>query len=162
MANVIGSESFMPHLEGWLHKAEQRNAEYLTVNRAGIPLVFRNYTRKLYRCMIVDDEFIERIKSGKVVLDKHTSWTKDERIAQKSTDDSLYTFGNNNRHKILVSKIFPQRDQIFDIDAFISFMGIKQLGVLGYDSKLLDIASKEKSVIISKGISISRTDYQFI
>lgn len=112
--------------------------------------------------MIVDDEFVDRIKAGKVVFDKHTSWSKDERMARKFIDDPSYSIGSEGRHKIMLSKTFIPRDQIFDIDSFISFMGVKQLGVLGYDETNLDSASKEKEVIISKGISLMRTDYQFI
>lgn len=112
--------------------------------------------------MVVDDEFVERIKAGKVVLDKHTSWSKDERMARKFIDDPSYSIGNKGRHKIMLAKVIPSRDQIFDIDAFVLFMGVKQLEVLGYDETNLDSASKEKEVIISKGISLLRTDYQFI
>lgn len=162
MANIIGTERFKEHLEGWLFKNNQKNADFLLSNRSDIPQMFRNYSRKLYRGMKVDEEFLEKLKNGKHTFDKHTSWSKDEKVARKFVDDPAYSLGGKGNHKIIFTKTFQPREQIFDIDAFVLFMGKDQLEILGYDETNLDSAIKEKEVLISKGISVSRTDYKFL
>lgn len=160
--NIIGTEKFKENLEDWLFKSDQKNAEYLYSNRNGIPQIFRNYTKRLYRGLKVNEEFLEKLKTKAYILEKHTSWTKDEKMARRFIDDPAYSFRGRGDIKIIISKIFPTRDQIFDIDAFVLFMGKEQLEMLGYDETNLDSAFKEKEVLVSKGVSIARTDYTFI
>ncbi len=162
MANIIGTERFKDNLEGWLFKNDQKNADFLASNKNDIPQMFRSYPRKLYRGMKVTEEFLEKLKNGRYIFDKHTSWSKEEKVAKKFVDDPAYSLGGKGEHKIILIKTFQSRDQIFDIDSFVLFMGKDQLEVLGYDDTNLDSAIKEKEVIISKGISVTRTDYKFI
>ena len=160
--NIIGTERFKENLEAWVLKSDERNAEYLNSLKTYIPQIFRNYTKKLYRGMKVDESFLDKIRSDRYMFDKHTSWSKDENIAKKFVADPAYSLNSKGSHKILVTKTFQSRDIIFDIDAFVLFMGKKQLEMFGYDEINLDSMTKEKEVLISKGISISRTDYTFI
>lgn len=161
--HILGSEKFRASLEDWLFKNDQRAADFLYQNRAGIPTQFKNYPRKLYRGMTVGNEFIDQAAKGRYVFDKHTSWTKDASIAKRFINDPAFAIGRGDQsYKILITKVLPPRDLIFDIDGFVAFMGIKQLEVLGYDETNVDSALKEKEVLIAKGVTITRADYNII
>jgi hypothetical protein len=162
---IIGTEGFRKNLDDWLFKNDQTNANFLFINRNKIPTVFRSYRQKLYRGMYIDDDKLDQMeKSGSMILDKHTSWSKDEKIATKFVADESFSLGKTNieKKKILIGKVIPSGNQIIDIDAFVLFMGIQQMMMLGYDETNLDSASKEKEVLVSKGIRISKTDIKIL
>jgi len=162
---IIGTETFKKNLDDWLFKNDQTNANFLHVNRNKIPTVFRSYTQKLYRGMYADNEFLDKIeKSGSTTLTKHSSWTKDERIARKFIEDESFSVGRLNKDKtrIIISKIIPSSQQILDIDSFVLYMGVKQLMMLGYDETNLDSATKEKEILVSKGILITKNDFKVL
>jgi hypothetical protein len=115
--------------------------------------------------MYIDDVALEKIeKSGSMLLDKHTSWSKDEKIATKFVTDESFSLGRTNieKKKILIGKVIAQSSQIIDIDSFVLFMGIQQMMMLGYDETNLDSASKEKEVLVSKGTRISKSDIKIL
>lgn len=162
---VIGTDGFRKNLDDWLFKNEQSNANFLFINRNKIPSVFRSYRQKLYRGMYIDDDELERLeKSGSMMINKHTSWSKDERIATNFVTSESFSLGRSNleKKKILIGKIVPPTSQIIDIDAFVLFMGVQQMIMMGYDETNLDSASKEKEVLISKGIQISKNDIKVL
>ena len=162
---IIGTESFRKNLDDWLFKDDQLNANFLFVNRNKIPSVFRSYKQKLYRGMYIDDQELEKMeKTGSMILDRHTSWSKNETIATKFVSDESFSLGRTTiqKKKILIGKVIQTSGQILDIDAFVSFMGIKQMMMLGYDETNLDSASKEKEVLISKGVRILKTDIKIL
>lgn len=162
---IIGTDSFRKNLDDWLFKNNQENANFLYTNRNKIPPVFRSYRQKLYRGMFLDDDTIDRIeKTGFMNLTKHTSWSKDEKIATKFVEDEGFSLGRTNipKKKVVIGKIIPQANQIIDIDSFVLFMGIKQMIMLGYDETNLDSASKEKEVLVSKGIRISKIEIKIL
>lgn len=163
--NIIGTEKFKTNLEQWLFKNDQRAADYLFQNRAGIPGAFRIYPKKLYRGMTVGDDFIEKAYNGRYTFDRHTSWTKDIAVAQKFIGDPAYALGSlasSAKHKIIITKVVPQRDVIIDIDGFVMFMGAKQLEMLGYDPSNVDSALKEKEVLVGRGITVTRSEYNIV
>lgn len=163
--NILGTEKFQQHLERWLFKTDQTAADFLFRNKNNIPSVFRTYPQKLYRGMMVDGAFIEKAYNGRYTFDAHTSWTKDIKIARKFIDDPSYaigTQGNGEQYKIIIAKVIPQRDIILDIDGFVMFMGVKQLEMLGYDPTNIDSAIKEKEVLISRGATVTRADYEIV
>jgi hypothetical protein len=162
---VIGTENFRKNLDDWLFKNDQSNANFLFINRNKIPAPFRSYRQKLFRGMYIDDVALEKIeKSGSMLLDKHTSWSKDEKIATKFVTDESFSLGRTNieKKKILIGKVIAQSSQIIDIDSFVLFMGIQQMMMLGYDETNLDSASKEKEVLVSKGTRISKSDIKIL
>ena len=62
MGYIIGTEDFKKHLDAWLFRAKQTDAEFLSKNRTKIPQMFRSYNKKLYRGMLVDEGFQLQIK----------------------------------------------------------------------------------------------------
>jgi len=163
--NIIGTEKFQTNLERWLLKNDQGAGDTLFQMKGGIPLVFRNYSKKLYRGMTVDDAFIEKAYNGRYTFDRHTAWTKDIKIARKFIDDPAYMLGNassSTKYKIIITKVVAQRDIILDIDSFVTFMGIKQLEMIGYDETNVRMAANEKEVLVSRGLSVTRADYNII
>jgi len=162
---IIGTETFKKNLDDWLFKNNQINANFLHVNRYKIPTVFRSYTQKLFRGMYADDDFLDKIeKAGSTTLTKHTSWTKDERIARKFVEDESFSVRrlNKDKTKIILSKIIPSTNQILDIHSFVLYMGVNQLMMLGYDEINLDSATKEKEILVSKGIKITKNDFKVL
>lgn len=165
MANIIGTEAFKKNLDDWLFKNDQSNASFLFTNRNNIPSVFRSYRQKLYRGMYLDNSVLEQLeKTGFMTLDKHTSWSKDETIATKFITDEGFSLGRTNipKKKVVIGKIIPTSGQILDIDSFVLFMGVQQMMMLGYDETNLDSASKEKEVLVSKGLRIPKNEIRII
>ena len=81
MQYVIGKPEFIKNLDGWLAKNEQRYADYIVANKTGIPPMFQKSTDYLYRGMIVDADFLNKINKGTgVTLNRHSSWTKERKL----------------------------------------------------------------------------------
>jgi hypothetical protein len=112
--------------------------------------------------MSVPQEFIDEVNQrGGVTFKKHTSWSKDRNIAKKFIyDDSVSMYNNKTagRIPVLFEKTFTAKNIILDIDAFVSFMGITQLELMGFDETNLDSASKEKEILITSGIRITKSN----
>lgn len=162
---VIGTDIFKRNLDDWLFKNDQANANFLFINRNKIPQVFRSYRQKLYRGMYMDDDMLEKLNdSGFLTLNKHTSWSKDENIATKFITDDKFSLGRSNidKKKVIINKIIPTSSQILDIDSFVLFMGAQQMIMLGYDEMNIDSAIKEKEVLISKGIRVSKSEIKIV
>lgn len=165
MDYIIQKEDFRDNLSNWLFRNNQEAAEYLFKNKEKIPSVFRNSKAKLYRGLAVSEEVIRLLEDNKFVTKKHTSWSKSESVAKKFVSDPAFQISNDKNDRlikvILVKQILPKH-QILDIDAFVSFMGISQLQILGYDEIDLESAIKEQEVLIAKELKVSRTEYKIL
>lgn len=160
---IIGTEPFTKHLDAWLLKSKQEDANFLYTNRAKIPPVFRKYNKTLYRGMIMDQKTLDKIESGgSILLDKHTSWSKDVKVAMKFIKDSSYKIQGQEGIPVILTKVINPSEQIIDIDSFVLFMGESQLIMIGYDEINLDSAQKEKEVLIAKGVRITRDNVEKI
>lgn len=165
MDYIIQKEDFRDNLSNWLFRNNQEAADYLFKNKEKIPAMFRNTKTKLYRGISVSEEVIQLLDDNKFVTRKHTSWSKSETVAKKFTSDPAYQISNGKNDKlvkvILSKQILPSR-QILDIEAFVSFMGISQLQIMGYDEIDLDSAVKEQEVLIAKELKVSRNEYKIL
>lgn len=159
---IIGTEAFTKRLDAWLFTSKQEDADFLHKNKNKIPDMFRSYTRPLYRGMFVNEDFINKIQKVPVVLDNHTSWSKDKAIALKFIRDSKFQIQNRGTFPILITLNISRQSQIIDIDSFVLFMGTQQLELLGYDETNLDSAKKEKEVLASKGLRIKKENIENI
>lgn len=157
---IIGTPEFMKHLDSWLFKSDQPSAEFLHRNKSRVPPMFHSYSQKLYRGMVVDLEVLDLINTKGLTFKNHSSWSKDIRIAKKFATDPQYMMGSSKKDGsvIILEKTIPASSQILDIDAFVMFMGAPQLMMMGYDETNLDSAMKEKEVLISKGIKVTKKD----
>lgn len=158
---IIGTDKFKTNLDSWLFRNDQANAEFLAKNKSQIPQIFKNYSKTLYRGMTVDDEFLDKLKSG-ITLTNHTSWSKNVKLATAFVNDPKYKVGNKTGTRILIQKVIPLSYQILDIDAFFNFMGKPQLLMLGYDEMSINSAMKEQEVLIQKGMKIRLNDIKVI
>ena len=152
----ISSDEFRDNLNQWLSSGRYANLDVIAKSRQMIPLQFRNYTRRLYLPISVDDKFIDSAMFGRATFTQHNIWTKDEMIARSHFREQKNT---KDKYNILITKNVELRHQIIDLDEFASFMGVPQLGVLGFNNAALEIANKRKQVIVSKDVLISRSDY---
>lgn len=159
---IIGTTDFRNKLDSWLFKSDQPSANFLYINKARIPPLFQSYKYKLYRGMLVDQTFIDKVNNGGVTFTTHTSWSKDPNIAIKFAKDPKYSIASKNGILVLLEKKITSNRQILDIDAFVSFMGANQLTMSGYDETNIDSALKEKEVLISKGIKITKNDLKLL
>ena len=63
---IIGKPEFVKNLDDWLFKNDQKNAAWIASNKSGIPPMFQQYTKPLYRGMKVNSEFMELAKKRKI------------------------------------------------------------------------------------------------
>jgi hypothetical protein len=162
MKNIVNTENFRRNLQAWLSNNDQASAEFLNRNRQYIPQILRNYTAPIYRGMSVTQDVLDILDKGIFVFKKHTSWSKDKKIAAKFVNDpafSLYSNVSDKRIKIILEIKPSISQQIMDIDSFVSIFGKKQLTLLGYDETAIDSAMKEKEVLMQKALKISKTSY---
>ena len=160
---IIGTEEFKDKLDSWLLKSDQPSADFLFRNRSRIPPVFQSYKSKLYRGMVVDQAFIDKVNTSGLIFTTHASWSKDMSLAKKFATDPKYSIASKKDGiLILLEKTFTSNQQILDIDAFVSFMGLSQLAMMGYDEINLDSAAKEKEVLVGKGIKITKRDLKLL
>jgi hypothetical protein len=161
--NIIGTDKFRDNLNSWLFKSDQASSDYLYRNKSSIPSIFKTYGSKLYRGMLVDQNFIDKINTTGIIFNTHTSWSKDISVAKKFIKDPKFSIASKKDGiAILLEKTFTTSQQILDIDAFISFMGVDRLEIMGYDETNLDSASKEKEVLIAKGILLKKKDMKIL
>ena len=115
--------------------------------------------------MSVSDDVLDILDTGVFVFKKHTSWTKDKKIAEKFVNDpafSIYSRASDKKTKIMV-EIKPVTSKvILDIDSFVTIFGESQLALLGYDDSAMDSAFKEKEVLMQKNLKIPKTSYKKI
>lgn len=154
---IIGTPEFKDQLNLWLLKSDQQSANFLYNNRSRIPPMFQSYNQKLYRGLTVTEDFLTEIDKTGTRISDHSSWSKDLSVAKKfATDKKFMMTTSQNPIPIIMERVFRPNELIFDLDAFILFMGIKQLTLLGYDEINLDSAIKEKEVLVTKGIRIQK------
>lgn len=163
MANVIiGDTKFISNLDDWLFKNSQENADWIYKNKNGIPDMFRNYTKPLYRGMTVDSSFLSDVESGKMKFKAHSSWSKSKDAAKKFVNDPAFKISSKDGVKILIEKKIGKSQQILDIHSLVMFMGEPQLTMLGMDGMNVDSAFKEQEVLVAKNILITMKDITFI
>lgn len=164
MSYVIGTPDFIKNLDGWLFKNEQRYAEYILKNKNGIPPMFTTVNQTLYRGMKVDKDFIEKMTSPSgIKLDRHSSWTKDKKLAQKfAMDPDAKLDKKKTWYSILIEKKISATSVIMDIHNFCMFMGEDQLTMLGLDESSFDSAMKESEVLVKKGVVIKKKDVKLV
>lgn len=136
-----------------------RAIDNLAKVRESIPPKFRDFRSKLYVVVDVDDGFIDNANTGRVSLQNEQMWVKDRSIAMKLFNPARTTRSMNT---ILVEKPLMVRDQIFDVDGFVDFMGVPQLAMLGFDETVLRQILQNKYVITSDNIRITRADYTIL
>jgi hypothetical protein len=158
-SSYIGSEDFRLSLNQWLKKRNARDAERINDNKNMIPIQLRNYSKMLYVGMVVDDDFVNRVNSGRGKVDDCMLWTKSATVARQSIRNQTLRQG---QYKILISKVVAQRDQVIDLDELITFMGIPQLAMFGFDKSELMKIQPHKSVLVTNSVNISRSDYNII
>lgn len=158
MAYVIGDPSFVKNLDGWLYKNEQPYANYIVSHENGIPAMFRQYTKPLFRGMVVGPDFFEQLNKGGVTMKAHSSWSKTESVAKKFASDLNYGAGQKGKMSVIIKKVVPASSVVFDIHSFVLFMGADQLEMLGLDESSIDSALKEEEVLIKKGVKIAKKD----
>lgn len=158
-SSYIGSEDFRQSLNQWMKNRNVRDAERINNSKTMIPTQLRNYSKLLYLGVIVDDDFINRINSGRGKVDGFMPWTKNVTIAKQSIRNQTLRQG---QYKVLISKTVAQRDQVIDLDEFITFMGIPQLAMFGFDKSELTKIQPHKAVIVTNTVNISKPEYDII
>lgn len=161
MQYIIGHPDFIKHLDRWLFKNDQVDANWISTKVAQIPVMFRTYAKPLYRGMLVDKNFIDDISQpgASIQFQNHSSWTKDEKIAAKFTNDSSFkTVSGSGKIPIIIRKKFNTPGIVLDIHAYTMFMGNSQLEMLGMDESSIDSAMKEQEVLIKRGLKITGKD----
>lgn len=158
------SPEFIKHLDRWLDMSEQPDAKFLNSNKTKIPQMFRQYTKPLYRGLVLNQvELTKYQKTGQLTLPKHTSWSKDKKIAIKFVDDPQYKISAGGSIKLILTKSFTPANIILDINSLFLFYGQTKMIQLGIDDMSADSAMKEQEVLITSGIKIipSETELWF-
>lgn len=161
--NFIETSEFIKHLDNWLLKSEQRDAQYLNLNSNKIPSIFKKRF-SLYRSVSLKIEDVNTLlKNKKLKIEKVTSWSKDKNIALRFTQDKNMKLRNFNEKRIdlLYNKMFSSNDIIIDIDSFVNFYGETKLLEMGIDDLNIDSAMKEKEVLI-KPFYLDIEDIEFV
>lgn len=155
MALVCMTGDFNQVLSDWLEFNDQKDADNLSKAQK-IPAMFQKGTT-LYRGMTVNDDFLNKLKDGKIKFDKLTSWTSDKKLAIKFASDPKYRLGDKNGKKIIITKKIPSSNVILDIYNYCLFVGD-----FGFDELAYDSAMNEKEVLVKKNIKIDIKDVEFI
>ena len=158
--SYIGTESFRDSFNGWCGTSSQKYVYELARNKSNIPESLRNYTRYLYRVERVSDIFIDRARNGRSFLESPTVWYKTIKEAKMYSEHKSVTPIKYN--DILITKVIKYSDQVIDTNEFISFMGIPQLILLGYDRYALNTAILKTAVIVVGNLKITNTDYEIL
>lgn len=161
MQYIIGQPDFIKHLDAWLFKNTQPDANWIATKSAQIPAMFRTYTKPLYRGMLVDKEFLEDISKpgASIQFKNHSSWTKEESVATKFIKDEAFkTVKGSGQTGIIIRKMINTPSIVLDIHGFVMFMGASQLEMLGMDEMSIDSAMKEHEILIKKGVKITNKD----
>lgn len=164
MGYIIGDPTFIKHLDDWLFKNEQRSAKWIASKENQIPPIFRTFSGYLYRGMTVDDKFFQNMNSGKISFDKFTSWTKNEKIAKAFSGEkgSTYSFTKHQGTSILIKKKIDPSSIVMDIHAFVAFMGMDQMMMLGLDETNYDSGFKEEEVLIKPRVQIRKSEIKVL
>jgi hypothetical protein len=155
----ISSDEFRDNLNQWVTTGRYASLDVIAKSRQMIPDRFRNYTKRLYLALNVDDDFINSAAMGRGSFNMHTTWTKDEMNARSFFRDPKNL---KKRYNILITKNIEMRHQIVDLDEFATFMGVPQLTVLGFDGIGMTRAKDNKHVVVSKELLINRSDYTIL
>lgn len=156
MPPEIFNKDFISVLDSWLFENDQKFAKQIASKKSKIPPIFKTYSKKLYRGMIVDEGFIEKASTG-MSFDKFSSWSKSEKVAMTFSKDPKYRTQLKTGIPMLVSKVIPQSNIILDIHSFCLFTG----GV-GFDELSFDSALKEEEVLIDIGVKITTKDIRIL
>ena len=149
--------AFIKKLDAWLDVSDQKDAASLDLMKGQFPVMFRTYSKPLYRGMVIKED----PKKG-FTISGYTSWSKDKNIAIKFLNDPKYKFGTRTGTKVLLTKKFTTNDIILDIHALAWFLGENKLIELGIDDLAADSALKEQEVLITKNIKISPKEIEII
>jgi adenylate kinase family enzyme len=162
--NIVYDKTFIKHLDEWLLKSDQKNAEYLFQNMSKVPSIFRSYSKFLYRGMTIDQDRYDLMIDKGYITTSHRSWSKNESVAKKFADDPLIIRGKSTakKLKIMIKKKINKKYQILDIHSLCNFIGEDQMIELGLDEMNFDSAFKEEEVLIAKGIKITKKDFKLI
>lgn len=155
----IGTENFRDALNDWMVSRQDRTAEKLSQNKNQIPNQLRNYTKPLYLATVVNDDFINNANIMKGRMDKYAFWTKDVLLAKRISRDQKMMAGE---YKILITKTIPTREQVIDLDEFITFMGIPQLSMLGFDEDSLKKIQSYRGVLTTNQLIVTRPEYTIL
>ena len=154
-------KAFVKSVENYIFKNDKKYTKEIAAKRTQIPLQFRT-SRYLFRGMILDESFVGAIQNGydKFILDDITSWTTDQRIAERFVSDKSKIVKNNPtgigvvfKKKISDSKI------ILDIQNYVLFLDV--MGMLkdfGFDESTKDMGLEEFEVLVDKGINLRKGD----
>lgn len=155
----IASIDFRNSVNEWLKDRSSRSAARVDNNKLQLPQQFRSYTKTLYLAAVVDDNFIDKVNFSRGRMNDFTLWTKEHSIARSMSRMQTIRQGE---YKILVSKTIAPRDLVFDFDEFITFMGIPQLGILGFGEQHLKQLKEQRAVLVTNTLSISRSEYTIL
>jgi len=153
-------QGFSTNLDKWLGLNKQDAAKAL--EKYKIPPIFKNYTKNLYRGMVVDQDFLDNVKAGKLKFTNYSSWSKDKNLALKFVNDPKYKFTSTGTIKILVTKTFTSTNVVLDIDGLANFLGETGMIHIGIDDLSADSALKEQEVLIKPNVQIKTTDIKVI
>jgi hypothetical protein len=112
--------------------------------------------------MIVSKDFLDSLKDNKMSFDSITSWTFDQNIAEKFTNDIRYKVGNAEGVRILIKKKIPSGKIIMNIYGYSLFFDKSQLLSMGYDDLVIESMMKEQEVLVSGGIKISEKEIKVL
>lgn len=148
---------FIKVLDDWLFKNEKKFAESLKKQIGKVPQHFRQYTKPLYRGMIVEPDFLNAVAAGKLTFKDITSWTKSEKIALGFINDTKFKTTNKAGIKVMLTKKIPANKIILDIHNIVLFTG-----GIGLDELSIDSAFAEEEVLVDKGIKITKKDIMVV
>lgn len=145
-------------LNSWLEHSDQRAAEILFAKRHDIPQMFRTYTKTLYRGMVVDQQFLDKLNKKPQTAPFYTSWSKDKKVSLGFLKDPAFKISTKSNIDTLLEKTFTTSDIVVDIHSLSLFLGMGPMADLGIDELAIDSSLKELEILIRKGITITKKD----
>jgi hypothetical protein len=161
MPNIIEDKNFVKNVENYIFRNEKKFAIPIARVRTQIPVQFRA-SKPLYRGMILDKDFVKgmQMDGTKLVLEEITSWTTDQRIAERFVfDKSKIIRDMPNGVGVIFKQKIPDSKVILDIQGFCFFMdAVGLLDQFGFDDSTKDMGIEEAEVLVDQGITLSRSD----
>lgn len=161
MASVATDKTFIKNVEDYVFKNDKKFAIAIASKKSLIPLQFRT-SRMLYRGMILDEMMVEALKNGynKFELKEITSWTMDQRIAERFVSDkSKIVKANPSGVGVVFKKKIPDGKIILDIQNFLMTLDI--MGILDefrFDDSTKEMGLEEQEVLVDKGVVLKYQD----
>lgn len=148
--DILGDKLFVRALDSWLVKNDQASGKIIERGAKKLPQMFTTAKTKLYRGMIVDSDFMDKVGKGQgITLKGFSSWSKSKDVAVAFVNDPKYRTTAKTGTKVIIELQNPQQTSVvLDINSLLLYAGFELVASGDLDPLAMDSAIKEEEVIM--------------